>query len=43
MTQVKARCFRHKKVEEVTDIEVLDDGLLLTFKCGNQMRTFFSA
>ena len=43
MTKIKARCFRHKKIEEVTEMEVLDDGLLLTFKCDFQMKKFFSA
>lgn len=43
MTKVTSRCYRHKMIEEVTEIEVQDDGLLLTFKCGYQMRKFFSA
>lgn len=42
MTEVISRCLRHKRNEEVTVMEVRDDGLLLTFKCGYQMKKFFS-
>ena len=43
MTEIKARCNRHRKVEEVTEMEVLNDGLLLTFECGQTSKVFFSA
>jgi len=42
MTQIKARCFRHNKVEKVIEMEVLKDGLILVFECGQISKVFFS-
>lgn len=42
MTKIKGRCSRHRKKENVSEIEVLRDGLLLTFECGQTSKVFFS-
>ena len=41
MTNIIAFCYRCKKNEEVTDLEIRTDGVVFTLKCGYTMRKFW--
>jgi|LGOV01.1.fsa_nt_gb hypothetical protein len=41
MTKITTFCFKHKRKERVTEIEVVDDGIYMTLECGYKMRKFW--